>query len=379
MEQERLNEITNQRLVEKIEKGKKVAIEHLGRLNADLMNTKDFLQYLGKNGDISFDSNGSVKMRIKGQDSLFELHNNAITQTGTKLGIHSAYLRSLMTGDEEYKALAAHTLNKHSDWAEGKRVLLRSVNNEVRGVLSDSYKRMDSRKLLAAYFTAVKAHDATIIGANYEGTRFWVEAIVPNTIAIPTEKNGIVNMAFGVRLGNSEFGDGSLDIRSFMMQAICTNGMVTESLMRKVHIGSKLSDDISLSNETYLKATEAAALTVRDIASHALNTDRIKKNIEIIQASSSMSINLDHELSSIMKKTVSKKEVGEIGNLLTNNSYDDGLHGELSMWKLTQAITAYGRNVGGKREREFAQISGELMNRVKIKEKVFIIDAETVE
>ena len=44
---------------------------------------------------------------------------------------------------------------------------------------------------------------------------------------------------------------------------------------------------------------------------------------------------------------------------------EDGLQGSPSLLNLTQALTAYGRNQNSARTRDFAEIAGELMDRVK--------------
>mgnify|MGYP000085971265 len=47
-----------------------------------------------------------------------------------------------------------------------------------------------------------------------------------------------------------------------------------------------------------------------------------------------------------------------------NNNPDDGLAGGPTLWKLTQAITAYARETQPARQRELHELSGELLNRV---------------
>lgn len=44
----------------------------------------------------------------------------------------------------------------------------------------------------------------------------------------------------------------------------------------------------------------------------------------------------------------------------------DGVQGGATLWKLTQAITAHARELSPERSRELHEISGALMNRVKL-------------
>ena len=56
----------------------------------------------------------------------------------------------------------------------------------------------------------------------------------------------------------------------------------------------------------------------------------------------------------------------EVEKLLMNNNPDDGVTGGATLWKLTQGITAFAREQQPERCRELHEISGQLMNRVKI-------------
>lgn len=55
-----------------------------------------------------------------------------------------------------------------------------------------------------------------------------------------------------------------------------------------------------------------------------------------------------------------------LNEVVMNNNPDDGVQGGATLWKLTQAITAHARELTPQRSRELHEISGALMNRVKI-------------
>ena len=61
------------------------------------------------------------------------------------------------------------------------------------------------------------------------------------------------------------------------------------------------------------------------------------------------------------------KQVGNVvEKILMKNDHDDGVQGAATLWKLTQAITAHARELSPERSRELHEISGNLMNRVKL-------------
>lgn len=97
---------------------------------------------------INFDHNGHVIMSMP--EGQFTLHDNAIYHLAEKMGIPTRYLRELAKGDEWKRSLAAQILNEHSGWTDRIRVPIRTVGNEVRGILSDSYRRLNSVTILTA-------------------------------------------------------------------------------------------------------------------------------------------------------------------------------------------------------------------------------------
>jgi hypothetical protein len=61
-----------------------------------------------------------------------------------------------------------------------------------------------------------------------------------------------------------------------------------------------------------------------------------------------------------------KAEGQAVEKILMKNDPDDGVQGASTLWKLTQAITAHARELTPERSRELHEISGQLMNRVKL-------------
>ena len=86
-----------------------------------------------------------------------------------------------------------------------------------------------------------------------------------------------------------------------------------------------------------------------------------------IQGASEIDVDFDKELKNLVQKgALLKNEGREVEKLLMNNNPDDGVTGGATLWKLTQGITAFAREQQPERCRELHEISGQLMNRVKI-------------
>lgn len=314
---------------------------------------------------VNFDANGTVKMVMP--EGTFALHDNAVAQLAEKMSVPVKYLRQLAAGGEWERQLAATILNEHSNWSKRSRVLVRAVGNEVRGVLSDSYRRLNSMDIAGAFLQEIQAQGAQIADAYKSDTKVWFETILPNPISVPTKKNGIVTLFAGARFSTSDFGNGSVDMRSFLLNGICLNGMVRESVMKQVHLGSKLPDSLHLSNETYRLDTAATVSAVRDITKGLFGNDALMRKAIEIQGASEIDVDFSAELKALTyKAALLKDEAKGVEKLLMDNNPEDGLQGGATLWKLTQAITAHARDLEPSRSRELHELSGQLMNRVKL-------------
>lgn len=311
--------------------------------------------------------NGEQGLMMNMPDGSFSLHSNAVNQLADRMGVPQRYLRQLSRGGEWAVMLAAHLLNEHSSWTERSRVLVRTVGQEVRGVLSDSYRRLNSVEILTAFVQEASSQGAVISDAYMNDTKVWAETILPQPFVIPTAKNGEVIIFAGARFSTSDYGDGSVDMRTFLLNGACLNGMVRESVMRQVHLGSKLPDTIALSQKTYELDTQTTVSAVRDLTSGLYSKDTIMQKAIEIQGASEIDVDFTRELGKLTSSgKLLKQESKEVEKILMRNDPEDGVQGGATLWKLTQAITAHSRELTPERSRELHEISGELINRVKL-------------
>lgn len=314
---------------------------------------------------ITFSANGHLNLNMP--DGAFTLHPNAVGQVAERMGIPTKYLRQLALGEEWERQLAAHVLNEHSGWTQRSRVLVRSVGSEVRAILSDSYRRLNSVEIITAFVEAASNQGAVIADAYMSDTKVWAETILPTPFTIPTKKNGEVIIFAGARFSTSDYGDGAVDMRTFLLNGACTNGMVRESVMKQVHLGGKLPDNLALSEETYASDTRTTVLAVRDLTAGLYSKDTIMQKAIEIQGASEIDVDFDKELKKLVSSgSLLKAEKQEVEKVLMRNDPNDGVQGGATLWKLTQAITAHARELEPTRARELHEISGALLNRVKV-------------
>lgn len=370
--QQGLNEVVINKVQRMID-GKKAGVQAtMERLINEGNIAQDYIAPLGvelKRNDhspvITFNGEGGLKMNMP--DGQFSLHANAIGQLADRMGIPQRYLRTLAGGAEWQILLAATMLNEHSGWTQRSRVLVRTVGSQVRGVLSDSYRRLNSVEILTAFVQEAAQQGAVISDAYMNDTKVWAETILPQPLVIPTAKNGDVVIFAGARFSTSDYGDGAVDMRSFLLNGACLNGMVRESVMKQVHLGSKLPDNLKLSNETYELDTKTTVSAVKDLTSGLFSKDTLTQKAYEIQGASEMEVDLTHELNRLTSNgSLLKSEGSEVQKILMRNDPEDGVQGAATLWKLTQAITAHARELAPERSRELHEISGQLLNRVKV-------------
>ena len=101
--------------------------------------------------------------------------------------------------------------------------LLRSVSGEVRGFLSDRYRRLNSRPIIEAFATAVQQKGALPYNSYVTDTKVALQAIMPEVYEpIPGEM-----VAYGLSLENSDFGNEALSIRVYLLRIWCSNLAIT--------------------------------------------------------------------------------------------------------------------------------------------------------
>lgn len=331
--QQGLNEVVMNK-VQKMIDGKAVGVQAtMERLINEGKIAQDYIAPIGVNLKqkdhspvITFNGGDSLTMNMP--DGLFSLHDNAIGQLADRMGVPQRYLRTLASGETWAKNLAAEILNEHSGWTQRTRVLVRTVGTQVRGVLSDSYRRLNSVEILTAFVQEASRQGAVISDAYMNDTKVWAETILPQPIVIPTAKNGDVIIFAGARFSTSDYGDGAVDMRAFLLNGACLNGMVRESVMKQVHLGSKLPDNLQLSQRTYELDTRTTVSAVKDLTKGLFSRDNLMKKACEIQGASEIDVDFEHELKKLTRDGgLLKSEGKEVEKILMRNDPEDGVQG----------------------------------------------------
>lgn len=296
----------------------------------------------------------------------FTMHMHAVRQVAEKLKIPGAYLTSLLLGDAWQKTLAYEILNKHNSWFERDKMLVRAVGPQVRAFLSDRYRRLDSELIFGHHIEEIFANGGALSDGYMDDTKIMIESILPSPIKVETKLNGIVWLAFGTRMDSSDYGDGALNLRSFILNGVCLNGAVRSSIMRMIHLGAKLPDNVPLSPKTYELDSMTTASAIKDITKELYSSTVIKERMLEIKAASEVTVDPVTYIKHLFSTgKLLKGETEEVGKILMMNNPKTGVQGESTLWKISQGITYFANNeqIDARRRMELQEIAGDVFSK----------------
>jgi hypothetical protein len=221
-----------------------------------------------------------------GQEKPQIVANNAISQLCQRADVPMAMYRKLI-GNKETDGwgpgLMAEIFNQMYDHqGESQAYLARSYNDTLRGWLSTSYRRLDSRPLLDSFLGICNEIGMVPIKGYASETKVMMKCLIPRVFE-PAENEVI---AFGATWENSDYGNGAHSIRVFVLRLWCTNYAIADEGIRQIHLGKRLTEDFRYSQHTYKLDTETSASAIKDIVRGSLSSDRIGAMCSAIEMAS---------------------------------------------------------------------------------------------
>lgn len=230
------------------------------------------------------DDHRALTLSLDKDDVAYTLHRHALGQIGQRSGIKAItpVLRDLTVPDAPLwkRQLAAHTLNEAYSNNQRGRFLVRSIVGDVRGFLSDKYRRYDVRPIAGAFLEAIQSFGCSALDGIATETKVSFRVVLPHLFE-PVENEV---MLYGLEFKNSDFGDGKLVVRSFVDRVWCTNLATLSSEIDQVHLGARLPDSIELSQRTYELDTQTMASAVGDVVKTILAPEAANQTMRQIAA-----------------------------------------------------------------------------------------------
>lgn len=301
------------------------------------------------------------QIRVRLGDEVEPMHDHALAQAASRVGLPLTYAQHLR--EDERREWGPDLLAFNLQALYGKlpaetRLLTRSVNGNTMAVLSDRFRRIDSRQIVDSFAKACRGVGALPIEGYRTDVKIAIKAILPEVFEpVPNEI-----MAFGIVLENSDFGAGALSLRVFALRLWCTNYAITDESLREVHLGSRLSDDIAWSEKTHSLDTARMSSAISDIVKSQLSIDRINGVQDVIRRADAEKVDA-RQVGALLKKYLHKGEVDRAIEAFEGPDVELLPAGN-TMWRASNAISwLAGMTTEPERKLELMKAAGAVMGR----------------
>ena len=286
------------------------------------------------------------------------LHRHAIQQMAQTTDLPLKFIDGLLNASGQWgKELLAHNLDMiFANRFRRRRYLLRSVQGEVRGFLSDRYRRLDSRPIIEAFASEVQRKGALPYNGYVTDTKVAIQAIMPEVYEpVPGEL-----VAYGLSLENSDFGNGALSVRAYLLRIWCSNLAITQEEMRQVHLGRRLDESMIYSQRTYDLDAETTVSALRDVIRTQLDADALHTRMESIREANATPLD-PTAAKETLKKLLLKSETEDV--IEAYNSPDTyNLPAGNTSWRLSNAISwVAGKTEDSERKLELMKVAGDVL------------------
>jgi len=232
---------------------------------------------------------GTIRMDVPQPDGEFKHHGItgfAHGQIANKTGIPKKYYDKMI--EDGKPDLLATNINA---WLPQKdKRLVRVLGNDVRALLSDRYRVIDNHDVLYTSLEEINnvqeklGFNIDIERADVTETRLYMKAIskdlTDDIMYKPTESSPVYG---GIIITNSEVGCGAFKVEPYMHVQVCSNGMVSDMSLRRIHVGrEKDAGIINWSDVTRELEDRALWSKIRDMIQQTFDPEIFHKWVDEI-------------------------------------------------------------------------------------------------
>lgn len=284
----------------------------------------------------------------------------AVRQIDEYLGIPAKYADKMRVElPELWKLNADQWLQR----ANGDKRLVRTLDGNVRALLSDSYKRIDNYEVADTALSVLRdVPGLRVVSTAITESRLYIKAVSSEVKGEVVSRRVGDMVEAGVMISNSEVGLGAVSIKPFAHFLVCTNGMVRDkSSLRAAHVGRKRDESLEglLSDQTKRLEDAAVLSKVKDVIQSAFDLANFQRWLNTMSEQSGQMIQGDPvKALEVLGTTfgVSKDEQSSIMRHLI-------MGGDLSRYGLTNAVTRTAEDVGSyDRATELETIGGRIVD-----------------
>lgn len=303
--------------------------------------------FIAPTGALSVKSNGHTEMSII-PGVVMPVNETAHEQMASKLDIPKKYYDKMRV---EAPALLDMNINH---WFEKQKdtFMLRTLDGNVRAVLSDKYRPMDNADLAEAVLPTLMELDLKILSCEITERRMLIKAVdkriekdIPSGAKMGQGHTIFDTLSPAITISNSEVGYGTLGVLTSVYTKQCTNlATFSERSVRKYHLGNRLADGDStyelLSDRSRQLSDAALWSQIKDVVSAAFDKARFDALTTQIAAAAGQKIEgdpikvveltakrysmLESEKNSVLKHLIEGADLSKYGlfNAITRTAED---------------------------------------------------------
>jgi hypothetical protein len=296
------------------------------------------------------------------------LTDHAFGQLCTRAGIPTGFASKLLEHKSArmrdilpmYLETAAQTSAMDND--AGKS-LLRVQDGEVRAVLSNSYKRRDSRPMLDGFMGACDARGMVPVFGSTTELKYHLRAVLPQVFE-PVKDEPLL---FGLEWSNSDWGGGAHTVKFFVMRMWCTNMAMGDSVLREVHLGKQLDRIEAWSPRTLQLESQTATSAMNDMIKSAMSPEKIGEYCNVVARANEEKVDTGAALKRFVKQhKLSSTEAESIEVITTTGKGVQEILPSVAdtAWSFSNAVSffAKGEKVKPTRRIELEQLAGEIIH-----------------
>jgi hypothetical protein len=293
----------------------------------------------------------------KQEQKRLAIHYHAFKQICQKVGFPPFYGSSLLRENADWAEdlVAANLRELYSKRAGDKAFLLRSVNGQLRGFLTNAYKRLNTEKLIEVFAASCSKHGAKPYDGVYTPIRIGIQAATDDSFKVAGR-----NLRVGVMLRNSDFGAGALEIKFFLSPAIGI-AIVGGQGVRRIHKGHRLSRNME--DNQQLEACDLASATksIQELVEVHLDHENTVAAMAEVQLAAQLEVNPD-EISNILKNLHLSKDEFDQTKQAFLESNDPRIPAGNTMFRLASTIAWLGSTCGDpEKQLDLQELAGSLI------------------
>lgn len=312
-------------------------------IEATALQAKDY-KFATNHHDVIFTINEANRLTTRlNTEKHFTFNDHAEKQFAAKLDIMPhRNLRDIMRlAPRETEALIDRVVD-----VQPHNVMLRTLGDTARAFVSNKYNPIDNYDIAKAILPIIGERDLQVIDGALTDLRMYMKIIIPGltrVVPAPEGHSRLVDriVGGGIMISNSEVGAGAVNVEYFIDEHVCTNGLIVESMLRRIHVGKNGGNGEDGFAEYYRDDTrraidDAFVMRLRDIIGAATLPAMLDKHVSRLTTARTDEITGDIE--TVVNNVAAKYNLIEDERTATFRAFCHD--GDLSRYGVIQSLTS---------------------------------------